>query len=209
MSRWVILGAGGHGRVLMAAIRRMGGRLAGLIDPGMAPGTLVLGVPVLGDDAWLAGADPAEIHLANGLGLAGWPTARQTVFETWSGRGFRFPVIVDPSAVVAEQAVLGEGCQILPGVIIQPGAAIGRDTIINTRAVIEHDCRIGAHSHIAPGAVLCGNVQVGSRAHVGAAAVIRQGLRVGDDAMVGIGAAVVKDVGDGLTVAGNPARALK
>ncbi|HPN57619.1 MAG TPA: DapH/DapD/GlmU-related protein, partial [Chitinophagaceae bacterium] len=73
---------------------------------------------------------------------------------------------------------------------------------------IDHECIIGDFTHIAPGAVLCGNVKVGRNTFIGANSVIRQGIIIGDNVTIGAGTVVVKDVPDGATVVGNPAKNL-
>ncbi len=103
----------------------------------------------------------------------------------------------------------GSGLIAMPSAYIGDGVKIGDNVLVNTGAIIEHDCAIGDHVHIAPGAILCGNVTVGEGAHIGAGAVIRQGIRIGAWAVVGCGAVVVKDVPDGVTAIGNPARILR
>ncbi len=101
------------------------------------------------------------------------------------------------------------GLTAMPSAHIGDGVKIGDNVLVNTGAIIEHDCAISDHVHIAPGAILCGNVTVGEGAHIGAGAVVRQGIRIGAWAIVGCGAVVIKDVPDGVTVVGNPARPIR
>ena len=49
-------------------------------------------------------------------------------------------------------------------------------------------------------------VRIGAHAWIGGGAIILPGVTVGDDAVVGAGSVVTRDVPDGATVAGNPAR---
>jgi maltose O-acetyltransferase len=49
-------------------------------------------------------------------------------------------------------------------------------------------------------------VRIGSNVWIGAGALILPGVTVGDDALVGAGSVVTRDVPDGATVVGNPAR---
>lgn len=109
--------------------------------------------------------------------------------------------VIDPSALISEHGVM-----IAANATINPLAKIGVGAICNTGCIIEHECVVGAFAHIGPGAVLCGNVKIGERTFVGANAVIRQGIRIGENAMIGAGAVVVKDVPDGATVVGVPAK---
>jgi sugar O-acyltransferase (sialic acid O-acetyltransferase NeuD family) len=109
--------------------------------------------------------------------------------------------VIDPSAFIAGHEVM-----IAANASINPLATIGIGAICNTGCIIEHECVVGAFAHIAPGAVLCGNVKVGSHSFVGANAVIRQGISIGNNVTIGAGAVVVKDVPDGMTVVGVPAK---
>ena len=92
--------------------------------------------------------------------------------------------------------------------VVQPDSRIGEGAIINTAATVDHDCRLGGFVHISPGVHLGGGTQVGNGAWVGIGACTRQQIRIGKNAVVGAGAVVVKDISDGLTVAGNPAKPL-
>ena len=109
--------------------------------------------------------------------------------------------VIDTSTTIAQQGVM-----IAAHVSINPLASIGTGAICNTGCIIEHECVVGEFTHIGPGAVLCGNVKIGNGTFVGANAVIKQGIVVGINAMIGAGAVVVKNVPDGVTVVGIPAK---
>ena len=53
------------------------------------------------------------------------------------------------------------------------------------------------------------SVTIGRNVWIGGGALILPGITVGDDAIVGAGSVVTRDVPDGGTVAGNPARLLR
>lgn len=197
----LVIGGGGHGRVVIEALLAAGAEVAGVIDPHPAvAATLPDGVPWLGGDEALARYQPVDYQLANGVGGIGEPH-RRSVFERLSAAGYGFARVRHPAASVARAGVvLGEGCQVMAGAVIQPGARIGADVIVNTRAAVDHDCRIGDHSHVAPGAVLCGEVTVGAGSHIGAGAVVIQGVRIGSFAIVGAGSIILRDVPDGVVV---------
>jgi sugar O-acyltransferase (sialic acid O-acetyltransferase NeuD family) len=202
----IVMGGGGHARVVIDALLRAGAAVAGVIDPDAGVGgRLPPGVPWLGGDDALANHPPARYWLANGVGGIG-DAQRRRLYEKLKRAGYSVARIVHPAATIAPSAALGEGCQIMAGAMIQPGVRIGVDAIVNTRASVDHDCVVGDHSHIAPGAILCGEVTIGDDAHIGAGAVIIQGVRVGRGCMVGAGATILHDVADRTTVVTRMAR---
>jgi sugar O-acyltransferase (sialic acid O-acetyltransferase NeuD family) len=197
----LVIGGGGHGRVVIEALRAAGTDVAGVIDRHPAVAAMLPdGVPWLGGDEALVRYLPADYQLANGVGGIGEPH-RRGVFERLGAAGYGFVRVRHPTAIVARAGVvLGEGCRIMAGAVIQSGVRIGADTIVNTRAAIDHDCRIGEHCHIAPGAVLCGEVEIGAGTHIGAGAVIIEGVRIGSFSIVGAGSVILRDVPDGVVV---------
>lgn len=206
----IVIGAGGHARVLIAALKGAGVMPRVCLDASEAKwSTDILGVPVIGNDDRLdelGGND--DIELVNAVGFTRDPAPRCAVWRRFYGR-YRFSRVLDSSAVVAEDAVLGEGVQVLAGALIQTGATVGDNTIVNTGAQIDHDCNVGPHCHIAPGAVLCGGVSTGAASLIGAGAVIKQGVVIGADACIAMGAVVIRSVPDGAVVAGVPAVTLR
>ncbi|MBF0166021.1 MAG: acetyltransferase [Alphaproteobacteria bacterium] len=201
----VILGAGGHGKVLAGALLRAGLAVQGFIDADPTlKGKKILGIPVLGGEEGLV----QGMQLVNGIGSVGRPARRREIFERMKERGFSFVSVIDPSAIIGQEVRMSEGVQLLAGVVVQPGAHIGRNSIINTRASIDHDVALGAHVHVAPGAVLSGSVIVGDEVHIGTGAAIKQGVRIGSGSVIGVGAAVIADVAENSLLAGVPARPL-
>ena len=196
----IVLCAGGHARVVIEALLSRGKRPSAVTDRESARiGTLCGGVPITGSDDDVLKMKIDQIELANGLGnrasrSSSGLLARRELFDRFAGLGYRFPVISHASAVIASDASLGDGAQVMAGAIIQSAARLGRNVLVNSRAVVEHDCQVGDHAHIAPGAVLCGGVLVGESAHVGAGAVVLGGVSVGAGAVVAAGTVVARDV---------------
>jgi len=202
----VVVGVGGHGRVVLDALLAFGGRVYGLLDPRLAPGTEVMGVAVLGGDEVLDTLASSRYLLANGLGANPSPIARALLYEQLSQRGYRFATVVHPSAVVGRATDLGQGSQIMAGVVIQCGSRIGRNVVVNTAASLDHDVVIEDDVFIAPGATLCGAVELGQGAFIGAGAVLLPGVRIGANAVIAAGAVVCAEVPPGAIFSGVPAR---
>lgn len=203
----LILGAGGHAKVLIEALLRNGTAVAGILDrdPAMK-GSSIMTIPVLGNDDALAGCDPREVLLVNGMGSIALPLGRQKLYERIKERGFHFTSVIHPFAVVASDASMGEGVQLMAGCVIQPGCTIGANCIVNTRASVDHDCKIGDHVHVAPGVTLSGEVQVGEGVHIGTGATVIQGVTIGKSSLIAAGAVVVHHVREYSTVMGVPAK---
>jgi sugar O-acyltransferase (sialic acid O-acetyltransferase NeuD family) len=205
----VILGAGGHAKVLIEALRAQGNSdaLAALDNNQELWGRKVQGVPVLGGDDLLPGLVESGLgRFAIGLGGVKDNRPRKQLFERALDLGLEPVTVIHPSAIISPSAELGPGCQVLPGAVINADAKLGANVIINTRAVVEHDCRLGSHVHVASGAVLCSGCSLGEGVHIGAGAVVRQLLSIGEWCVVGAGAAVTKTVDKGKMVQGVPAK---
>lgn len=206
----VLVGCGGHARVVLAMMKRLGLAPAGVVDSGhRSPDARRLGLPLLGDDGWLLGMGAGFAELANGIGGASLPALRRDVYRRFTAAGFRFPPLVHPAAHLDDDAVVGPGAQVMAAAAVQPGTLVGENAIINTGAVVDHDCRIGAHSHVGPGCALSGAVEVGEATLIGVGTSVRQGIRIGSGCVVGAGSVVVSDIPDGVTAFGCPAKVVK
>jgi sugar O-acyltransferase (sialic acid O-acetyltransferase NeuD family) len=203
----ILIGSGGHAKVLAAALLATSVEVLGLTDINPQRwGSFVCGFKVLGDDGILLQYSPRTVCLANGIGAMGLPVERRRVYEKYKALGFTFSSIVHPSAVISSEVELSEGVQVMAGAVIQPGVRIGENSIVNTGATVDHDCEIGPHVHLAPGVALCGGVRVGAGTHIGAGATVIQNVQIGSDSVVGAGAVVLKDFGNQRKVVGVPAR---
>lgn len=175
---FIVLGLGGHARMVVAIVRRAHGSTAGIIAYEEQP--------------------PSAAVLLNGVGNSpkvgdSGLAQRAAVYELHKSR---MRNVMDPSAILLGSC---DG-DLFPGAIVNAGAHVHVNAIINTGAIIEHDCVIGRHSHVGPGAVLCGSVQIGEMTHIGARSVIKQGVRIGNGCVVAMGAVVRADLPDGATL---------
>ena len=201
----LVLGAGGHGRVVVQALRSAGRIVAGFLDDDRTKtGTEVDGCPGLGtsEDAEALTAELGAALLV-GLGDNAQRGERQRGFEA---SGLPLTIAIDPSAVVAPNVEIGAGTVILPGAVVNTGARLGAGCVINTSASLDHDTVVGDYAHLSPGVITSGGVRVGDLAWLGAGAIVMPGLQVGTQAIVGAGALVREDVKSGATVVGVPAR---
>jgi sugar O-acyltransferase (sialic acid O-acetyltransferase NeuD family) len=130
---------------------------------------------------------------------------RKTIVQTIK---HMFTTVIAQSSCIDTSVNIGEGSQLLHGVIIHSDTLIGRHTIVNTGATIDHDCSIGDFCHIAPNATLCGNVSLGEGTLIGAGSVVIPGVKIGKWCTIGAGAVILKDVSNNSTVVGNPGQTI-
>ena len=207
MTSIVVIGAGGHAKVVIEAIRAAGGfDIIGVVDPKPPKANELLGVPWLGDDGVLRavrteGTRHAFVALGNNR-------LRQQMGDQLSTLAFELPPIVHPTAHVSPSARIGRGCVIMARACVGPATTIGDMSIINTGAIVEHDNVIGRAAHVAPGTALGGSVIIGDRSLVGIGAAIRPAIVLGDDVIVGAGSCVVDNFPSGVMIGGVPARRL-
>ena len=209
----ILLGAGGHAKVLLSLLLHNNMTLIGVCDPGLAEqgSEYWRDIPVLGGDDAIMSFDSDDVWLVNGVGQLPRSTLRQQLFERFQQCGYYFPPLVHSFAWVDPSADLKAGAQIMAGAVVQADCVIGENTIVNTNAGVDHDCQIGANVHIAPGVTLCGHVQIGAQAFVGSGSTIIQGLSVGSASVVGAGTTLVRDLEVGYLAIGatGKARALR
>ncbi len=199
----IILGSGGHAKVLIEALRLNNVKIIGLTDPEKKKGSKVFELDVIGNDDSINEYPASEVNLINGIGSIPGMEHRWRLADTWSKKGYIFPNIIHPSAIVSHDTKFDSGVQIMAGVVIQPGVYIGNHTIINTRASIDHDCIIGNYCHVAPGVTLSGSVKISNNVHVGTGANIIQGMTVGSNCTIAAGSTIYKDIPANSKIIGN------
>jgi sugar O-acyltransferase (sialic acid O-acetyltransferase NeuD family) len=204
MRRLLVLGAGGHGKVVADAASA-GRRWAVIefLDDRYPEHAVLEDWKVVARSADIAGVIAADDEVIVAIGDN---ARRLAVIDELLSRGISPATVTHPAAVVSPRASLAPGCVVFAGAVINAGASLGRGCIVNTGAIVDHDCRLDDAVHVAPGAALGGNVRVGRRSWVGIGASVRHGISIGSDTMIGAGAAVVADIGDNVVAVGVPAR---
>jgi sugar O-acyltransferase (sialic acid O-acetyltransferase NeuD family) len=195
----VLIGAGGHASVVLEMLELQSIEVVGVVDPVLDPDVHgPNGLPVLTDEC-LSKSYPADrFDLANGVGMLPGQQSRKNAYKRLSDEGYAFPALVHPRSILAQDAVLVDGVQIMAGATIQHASEIGCNVIVNTGAQVDHHCRVGDNCHIAPGAILCGGVILGDDVFVGAGAVIINNISIGEKAVIGAGAIITRDIPAGV-----------
>jgi sugar O-acyltransferase (sialic acid O-acetyltransferase NeuD family) len=187
----VVVGAGGHGRVVADILMAAGRPVAGFLDDRVVGP--VSGLPVLG---------PFAAALAPGFGRGralivalGDTTRRVDLSQAILRAGGVLATAIHPFAVLAGGARVGAGSSVSAAAVIGTAASVGRFCIVNTAAVVDHDCRLGDGAFLGPGVRLCGGVAVGAGALLGAGAIVLPGVSIAAGARVRAGMVVDVDFG--------------
>lgn len=198
MSKLVIVGASGHGKVI-ADIAKLNGydNIVFLDDDETVKECA--GYPVVGVSCAFS---QVERDVVIAIGNA---KIRNRLQEQYESHGFYLVTLIHPNATVADTAEIGAGSVVMAGAVINPYAKIGRGCIVNTCASVDHDCAVEDFVHVAVGAHLCGTVNVGAYTWIGAGATVSNNISICSECMIGAGAVVVKDIEEKGTYVGVPA----
>ena len=174
-----LIGAGGHAKVVAAALASQGKAITAYVDDNPASWLDSQHIPHISEAQLEAqlGTNPELVIGFVGLTLEALERRSQCMRD-YQAKGAIFPSITHASAIIGSPVSLGAGVQILAGAVVNPYAIIKDGAVINSAAVIEHDAIIGAGSHIAPRAVVLGGAILGEHCFIGANAVIIQGVKV-------------------------------
>lgn len=204
----IVIGAGGHGRVVAEAAAASGRyRLAAFADDRYADEGIELGivrVPVESLYTLLGKLDDPAIVVAIGDNAA-----RKRLVERLALPDKLYATVIHPSAVLSPTSFIGNGSVVMAGAVLNADAVVGRHAIVNTNAVVEHDCRAGDFAHISPAAAMAGASVLEDGAHAGVGSCLLPGITVGAWSTLGAGAVAIRNVPANCTAVGVPALSIR
>lgn len=207
MSALLIVGAGGHGKIVADLARALGRwEKIAFLDDKFPESSTVSEWEIIGkiSDAKSFLHDFPEAVVAIGAN-----SLRLKVMKKMLNEGFRCPVLIHPDASVSRSAKLGVGTVACVQSAIDIDSTIGMGVIINAGATIAHDCILGDGVHVSPGGRVSGGVTVGECTWLGSGAIVKELVSIGRKVIVGAGSVVIRDVPDQVTVVGVPSRIIK
>ena len=198
----IIIGTGGHAKVVADIVLSSGDNLLGFLSSDRSRDSF-LGRPVLGNDS-----DYQKFPNCSFVIAIGSQQARERIAEAMPDADWY--TAIHPRAVISSLDVeIGVGTTIMANAVVNPCARIGRHCIINSAAVVEHDNVVADFAHISVGVKLAGGVAVGQRCFVGVGAAACNGVSICSDCTIGAGAVVTQDLKEPGTYVGVPARKIK
>ena len=195
--RLIIMGASGHGKVVADIAVQNGYRDIVFLDDDENVKECG-GYPVIGKNFDIISLDGLLF-----VAIGNTAIRKQLMSEN---NKREFPILIHPSAVIADNVEIGNGSVIMAGSVVNPGVKIGKGCIINTSSSIDHDCVIGDFVHVAVGSRLCGSVTVGNCTWIGAGATIKNNIYICENCMIGAGATVVRNIDSKGIYIGVPAK---
>lgn len=148
--------------------------------------------------------DGAEFIIA-----VGEPSSRRLLFDRIKSAGYSLATLIDTTAIISDTADIAEGCVVNAYAVVSSKVVVKENCLVMFGAIIGHHAVIENNCVICPKATVGGHSNVGAQAFLGLGSSMIQGANIGSEAIVGMGSMVFRDVEDGVTVAGNPARVTK
>lgn len=208
--RIVILGAGGHGRVVLDILhqaRRF--EVAGFLDSNPEiHGRRVDGVPVLGPPGQLAQISK-EHNVTSAIIAVGDNGARRGLARAVENADLDLGSAIHPAATLARSVLIGRNVVIAAGAVVCANCQVGDSAILNTGCIIDHQTMVGEGAHVCPGVRVGARVKIEPGVFIGIGATIIPNVTLGCEAIIGAGAVVIEDVEPMSTVVGVPARSIK
>ena len=206
----VIVGGGGYAKVVISIIKKLETyNLAGYTD--LINRGEILGVPYLGnDDEFISKNKSSNVNeVVLGIGQLQNSNTKRKIISKLKANGFKFPVIISPSAIVRDGVKIGEGTIIRDGVIISSSTSIGDFSIIGTSVNISYESIVGNYTNISLGSNIGINVSIGSNVLIGMGSTVMNNKKISDNCLIGAGSLVIKDCLDEGVYFGSPAKKIK
>ena len=166
------------------------------------------GATLLGSVDDLVGGSITDVPSDAAVVVAvGDPASRLALADRLAAAGYGVaPALVHPAATVGADVRLGDGAVLAAGAHVTTNVTVGRHVQVNVGAVVSHDSVIGDHATLSPGVLVNGSVHAGEGVFLGTGAIVTPGRTIGRWAVIGAGAVVIRDVPEGITATGVPAR---
>lgn len=201
MKKLLIIGAGGHGKVIADIAEKLGVyEEISFLDDGEVKECL--GYKVVGKVLDMVNyVSTHDVFVAIGNGRI-----RKAFIESLLNAGASVPTLIHPSAVIGKNVTIGVGTAVMAGTVINPSSSLGKGVILNTCSSIDHDCVVEDYVHLAVGVRVAGTVRIGENSFLGAGSTVKNNVNICSDCVIGAGGVVINDIIEPATYVGVPAK---
>ena len=186
----VIIGFGGHGRVIADIVRAKGDTVLGFLDDHAS--NYATDSENTDNKNVVLGKVEDYIKYSDADFIIG--IGNNDVRKRLSSLDCKWYTAIHPGAVISPSVKIGEGSVISANAVVNSEAVIGRHCIINTGSVIEHDCILEDFVHISSGVTLGGGVKIGSSSFIGVGSVIDKLTEIKSNTFIKAGSVIDKSI---------------
>ena len=205
----IIIGAGGHGKVVAnVAYNSQKYKNIYFLDDNKEIDSIIFGFNVINkiDFEFIKYKNNSQVEFFIAMGDC---QKRYEIQHSLFENNINLATLIDPFSSIPKNCKIGIGSIICPGGILGPDSIIGKGVIINNSATIDHDSYVGDYVHVCPHASLSGSVQIGNKSTIGTGARVIQNKKVGFNCFIGAGAVVTTDIPDAKKAVGIPAKVIE
>jgi sugar O-acyltransferase (sialic acid O-acetyltransferase NeuD family) len=117
--------------------------------------------------------------------------------------------LLHPSAAISPNTSIGKGVVICANTAINIDTKIGDGCIINTGATVDHDCKIQSFVHVSPGVNIAGGVNINKLSWLGIGSTVIECLTIAENTQIGAGAVVTQSTHANSLYLGVPAKRIR
>ncbi|MBL4940744.1 MAG: acetyltransferase [Colwellia sp.] len=205
MNRLVIIGAGGHGRVVADCAKAIGDYDdIVFLDDCFNERKVNEHWKVIGPVSIWSKLNDVDFIVAFGNNKL-----RKKTIKTLQQANANLVSMIHPSAVISQYTNIGVGTVVFANAVVNVNSTIGKGCIINTGATVDHDCNIHPYVHISPGVNIAGGITVGALSWLGIGSTVIEGITLAENTQVGAGAAVIQSTQANSLYLGVPAKRIR
>jgi len=206
MKKLIIIGAGGHGRVVADCAQQQG----------------TYSQIVFLDDCYYERKENSEwqvigavkdfpqyIDDADFVVAFGNNRLRKKIIQQLKQSNASIVSLIHPTASVSPHTFIGKGVVVFANAVINIGASIADGCIVNTAATIDHDCELHQCVHVSPGANIAGGVHIAQLSWIGIGSTIVECVALADNTQVGAGAVITQSTQANSLYLGVPAKRVR
>ena len=172
MKKIVIVGAGGHCKVVIDTIEEINKiektyEILGVLDDNKEIKN-VFNYPILSEIESLKNFDEDVVyHIAIGNNVI-----REKIYKNNKNR--EFITIKHPSCIISKYAIIESGTYVGAGTIINAEVYIGMGTLVNKGSIIEHETKVGEFSHLSYRTLVGSNCRIKNKAFIDMGKIIKR-----------------------------------